>query len=326
MQVFSRHCAAPKRSYNGFECRRAGIVGTGALPRDLRGGAYGATSNGVIGRPSNALRCVSRPKASLAAAPHAQVLTQLDAVDAAPATGAVLKVSSTLSWRDAAPLFNALAASTPPPLQVDMSQTQLRDAEVFKTVVSFARSFKLLAHLQLAGCGLTDSHLATLVEALHHGGSTVETLDIGSNGGGAATTAALAAFLVHPACQVTRLALDNNRIGDTNGVLLATEGISSCKSLRTLCLRRCGLGQRAGHALVRALDRNAALLHLHLDYNLLQSALITAIDGRLAANRKVRAANGAATQCPDATALRCAACPSRRAISTRCIVWRQPAL
>lgn len=98
---------------------------------------------------------------------------------------------------------------------------------------------------------------------------SVNTLDLTNNMVGGATAAALASFLCDPRARLCRLCLDSNRLGDGAGVTLA-EGVGLNATLRALSLRRCNLGLRTGGALGRALGRTAALLHLHLEYNLVQ--------------------------------------------------------
>jgi len=228
-----------------------------------------------------------------------QVVTQLASLTVAdgqsPRAPASINLSaSQLTTRDLQLLFAALSTAAGdgalPPLQLDLSQSPFRDADGVKALTGWLRAFPI-AHLLVAGCGLTDAQLEAVVHALHAAG-TAETLDISSNGAGLATCTALATWLRSPACRLTRLSLDNNRIADAGAIVLATDGLAAARSLRALCLRRCGIGQRGGVALRRCLESNASLLHVHVEYNTVQSALCAALDAALAVNRKVRMGGG----------------------------------
>jgi Ran GTPase-activating protein (RanGAP) involved in mRNA processing and transport len=180
----------------------------------------------------------------------------------------------------------SIAGSHAPGLQLDLTRTSLRDPESFKQLLAFVRRSPFLVNLLVSGCGLSDANLDLIVRAcMVH--CNVETFDGSNNAAASAACAAVAAWLADPNCKLSRLSLDNNRIADSGGIVIG-EGLATNASLRTLCLRRCAVGLRTAQSILRVLENgNASLLHVHIEYNTVQSAMLQSLEDYLKRNRQV---------------------------------------
>jgi hypothetical protein len=197
------------------------------------------------------------------------------------------------------------------------------DSRAFRRLGFLLRSTTGLRHLILAKCALGDDRGAELIETLAENRSTrVCTLDLGMNNLGPSSARALALLLASDGCTLERLCVDNNRLSDDGACDMAaslsgmpaqpsgafaspksmppTTGSATSRDasmplvpcLRTLSVRCCGLGKRAGHAFARAAKSNHVLLFLNCEFNTIPTAVLRSIEAALEVNRTEYEAGG----------------------------------
>lgn len=111
--------------------------------------------------------------------------------------------------------------------------------------------------LDLADNNLSDEGGSLVAEVLNENVS-IQFLDLSSNGLGAATCAATSAVLAPRVCNLTRLKLMHNDIGDKECIALA-HGLKNNSTLVLLDLSHNCIGERGAAALGSMLSQNGAL-------------------------------------------------------------------
>jgi hypothetical protein len=158
------------------------------------------------------------------------------------------------------------------------------------TAVERLSHIPALQHLHLASCSLSDDMLELLVRALR-AWNVLLSLDVSHTGAAHDTIAALRDWLGLWDCSLQRLYLDGCKVGDIGSTELCCGLEEGARSLRVLGLRGCGLGAKGAKALLSAAQRNARLLHAHVDYSTAPPSVLEALQTALTVNAQVRPAS-----------------------------------
>lgn len=241
-----------------------------SLPADL---VLDLARTHVSGADMDAV-CVALAENETAAAQAARLLSERSLVEAA---------------RGAAVLGRALPAAT---VHLNLSGVVLQ-RDVITALAVGLQTLRCVRHLILHTCALSDAAAVGLASALRAAAqsaaasgvaSGVQTLDVSNNQLGARAAHAFGTLLATPGCTLTKFSIDCNKLTEPGcGALVSALAHNS--TLRTLCIRRCDIGRRAGAALLAAVSGNHVLLHAHVDYNLLASSVIAQLETLLTRNR-----------------------------------------
>ncbi|CAB9499511.1 Ribonuclease inhibitor [Seminavis robusta] len=141
-----------------------------------------------------------------------------------------------------------------------------------------------LEELRLVECELTGLSILNLQQGCRHACPFLHVLDVRSNSLEDDSCSALAEIL-HSACSLRKVILEDNNIGDDGLTLLARKGLEGNSTLQELCLKDNSFGPRGVHELASVLKTNESMQRVDLSYNFLGNDGAVALGAMLCLNK-----------------------------------------